>query len=314
MKLLRKARTAFHLLRQGEPGLLRRQAQRAFVDLRVRWHGGRPFVHRAPGFPSVCHPDWPDSVEQLRDGQEDAWEFSLLKRWLERGDTVIDVGANSGLYSFAAATTVGVSGRVVAIDADPLIVERLRTAANLLGATQLEPLHAAISDAPGQLRFFVRTEPTLTGQQSLRPTAEQRAASREIVVPALTLQAIGSAQAMGRLPAAVKIDIEGAESAALRGGPAGWFSPDGPLWIVEVNPGALAQFDTTPQVVLGFFPAAHFERWLAAKHPHAGNTAVLRAVPHDDLSLRDSMYYNLIAVPKGASRHSRRERIAPLLR
>lgn len=45
---------------------------------------------------------------------------------LKRGDTVVDVGAGTGYYSFPAAARVGPDGRVFAVDTSPELVDLVR--------------------------------------------------------------------------------------------------------------------------------------------------------------------------------------------
>ena len=65
----------------------------------------------------------------------------------------------------------------------------------------------------------------------------------------------------------MKIDIEGAEACALTAVPALWLTGDGPLWIVEINPGALARFGASPSEVVRNFSAKAFDLQLLPKHP-----------------------------------------------
>jgi len=50
----------------------------------------------------------------------------VLKRFVEPGMTVLDVGCGSGLYSIAMARLVGPDGRVIAVDIDPDAITKLR--------------------------------------------------------------------------------------------------------------------------------------------------------------------------------------------
>lgn len=56
----------------------------------------------------------------------DSYELNLLKNQLISGNTFIDVGANAGIYTLMIAPLVGCKGRIIAIEPNPILVERLR--------------------------------------------------------------------------------------------------------------------------------------------------------------------------------------------
>lgn len=71
---------------------------------------------------------------------------------LKRGDTVVDVGAGSGFFSFPAALMVGEGGRVYAVDISEDLVEQVRDRAARTHVSNLEPVlstpqHIPIEDA-----------------------------------------------------------------------------------------------------------------------------------------------------------------------
>lgn len=317
--LLAKFRTALRLAARGDSRTLRHQ----FLVNTGRWrlarHGGQSFVHHDPGFPFVCHPDWPDSVDQFCSNAGDHWEQSVARTWLVAGDAVVDAGASIGLYTFAAAAAVGPTGRVIAIEAAPYVHEKLKTSIALLGTEQVVPLNAALAAMPGTLPFYVRSGHRETSEQSLRPSEEQRKQSTTVEIPALTLDQIGCSQLSRVTPALVKLDIEGAENMALTATPAAWFSAEGPLWILEINPGALGRFDATPRDIIDRFNPAHFERWLLAKHRFAPNaTNPLCSLPDEPASAAidfgESLYYNFLAIPRSIRFRDRIKRIRPFFR
>lgn len=312
MSLTNKILTAGRLLARGDFATLRRQWAVNQGQLILRRHGRRPFTHRRLGFPSVCHPDWIDSADLFCINAGDHWEYRLLQRWLEPGDQFLDLGANVGYYAFAALPAVGPAGLVVGVDAAPFVVEKLRLSARLLGAANLQPVQAAITDRDGEVSFHVCPTGFVTTEQSIRPPDSLLARSVRITVPALTLRSLQAAAALDARLSAVKIDIEGAEAAALRAAPPEWFAADGPLWIIEINPGALARFEAGPQEILQRFHPDHFDCWLLPKHPHDPQVPPrLRAAVTTD-RFDDSIYYNLFALPRGARWRRRALRLAPL--
>jgi arsenite methyltransferase len=54
------------------------------------------------------------------------------------GETVVDIGAGSGMDTFLAARAVGRTGKVIAVDMTPAMLERGRENAALTGMTQVE--------------------------------------------------------------------------------------------------------------------------------------------------------------------------------
>lgn len=307
--------TALRLVVKGDWRTIRNRWYHYMAPGMVRRQGGKAFVHRFPGFPAVCHPDWPDSLAHFLNGEGDHWEISLLRRWLCPGDAALDVGANTGLYSFGLADRVGPQGQILAVDADPFIVEKLRSAATLLGVPQLRPIQAALGDQTGSLTFYVRTDRSVTTEQSLRPGDDLKAGCNPVTVPALTLTDLVGTLQRGVGPAAIKMDIEGAEAMALRAVPPNLLTSEGPFWLLEINPSALARFGATPADLVGSLSDEHFERWVMPKHPLSPTSSAQMLRPlnvHE--AFTDSVYYNLLAVPRGPRWHEQRRAVSHFLR
>ena len=94
-----------------------------------------------------------------------AWQPALtayLRRALLPGDTLVDVGANTGYFSLLGATLVGATGSVVAVEACPRTYERLlaNLALNPKLAAAVTPVHAAAAETEGELTLYQhRREP-----------------------------------------------------------------------------------------------------------------------------------------------------------
>ena len=118
-------------------------------------------------------------------------------RVLRPGMTVLDVGARAGFYTLALASRVGSSGRVIAIEADAENVRRLRWHLALNRVTNAQVVEAVACDHDGMVRF---------GDGSYLGHLDDSGAA----VPAIRLDDLG-------YPDAIKLDIGGAEGAALAG-------------------------------------------------------------------------------------------------
>jgi len=80
-------------------------------------------------------------------------EVRFFRRYLRPGDVVIDVGANVGLTTLAAAKAVGDSGRVIAVEPHPRIFRYLQNNLALNGVRNVAPHNVACGETEGTLRL-----------------------------------------------------------------------------------------------------------------------------------------------------------------
>lgn len=140
------------------------------------------------------------------------WEPEAQRLYValvEAGDTVWDLGANTGIHTLLFSRSVGDSGRVVAFEPLQVNVREIQRTCELNGARNVRIVARAVSDRAGRARF-------LTGrhdkQGSLVGIGSEDGGSIEVECTTLDAEM----EAHGA-PDFVKIDIEGAESAALAG-------------------------------------------------------------------------------------------------
>src|SRR5258706_3631881 len=149
---------------------------------------------------------------------------------LETGMTVMDLGANLGMYTLLAARRVGPSGRVFSFEPSPAVAARLRRNLEFNSLSNVIAVEAAVGDQVGEATFYLQEE-------SDRNTLAV-GSGKPIHVPAVTLDSFVDTQKIGRVDV-MKMDVEGAESKVLRGG-GRLFSSDGaPVVMFELNPKAL---------------------------------------------------------------------------
>jgi FkbM family methyltransferase len=164
------------------------------------------------------------------------WEphiSALIETRLRHGDTFCDVGANIGYYSLLGSRAVGPLGKVIAIEASPMIYGRLLKNLRLNHVANVETVNVAVTAEPGQTPIYKGYDRNI-GTAS---TDRSRGHELEAVVQGLPLASILSAEDRKRLRL-VKIDVEGAELSILQGLASGIreYSPDLEI-IVEVTPG-----------------------------------------------------------------------------
>lgn len=139
----------------------------------------------------------------------DPQERKILNDTLKPGDVFVDIGANAGLYSLIAARHVGISGRVLAIEPHPVMIERMAYNIGLNGFDNTVVIEqAAVSDAMGAVDLFIKAgnlgETSLVNEQGFG----------RLTAASLPLLNIVNKHNLVRIDA-MKIDIEGAEDRAL---------------------------------------------------------------------------------------------------
>jgi FkbM family methyltransferase len=145
----------------------------------------------------------PLSVIEAQVGDQWLWARSI-----KPGSIVVDVGAGVGDEVVVLSKLVGPKGRVIAIEAHPKTFRCLQKTIADSKLTNVEALQLAVSDAEGELRIS-------DGDNHL---ANAVGAQGDIRVRARTLDAILADLDVAAV-ALIKINIEGAETAALRGMP-----------------------------------------------------------------------------------------------
>ena len=61
---------------------------------------------------------------------------------LQPGQTVLDFGCGTGVYSLLAAQKVGPEGKVFALDIHPLAIERIQQESRRMGLKNVTPIHS----------------------------------------------------------------------------------------------------------------------------------------------------------------------------
>lgn len=166
---------------------------------------------------------------------------------LHAGDTFIDVGANIGYYTLAAARIVGPTGRVISFEPQPRIFARLceHVQMNGLGNVTCHPW--ALADQDGELQLHVPPAEVGFGHASL---AKQDWAAAECVpVPVRRLDDL-LLPSLERLDV-IKLDAEGAELAILQGARQ-LLHRFHPHLVVELNAQTAANFHYHPLEIVDF--------------------------------------------------------------
>jgi FkbM family methyltransferase len=140
----------------------------------------------------------------------DAQELEILVGRLKEGFTLVDIGANVGWYSLFVARKAGPSSRILAVEPQPDIFDRLTYNIRQNPFGTVKAVACAVADKAGELTLFV--DPKNKGESSVKiVSASQTDAIR---VPAVTLLDLLKGEGFTRVDA-VKLDVGGAEDLIL---------------------------------------------------------------------------------------------------
>jgi FkbM family methyltransferase len=141
-------------------------------------------------------------------GRFEPRESAVVRNLLQRGDWVIDAGANIGWFSLLASSIIGTSGKVFAFEPFGTTAEHLSRNLALNGASNVELHTIALSDSRGKAKLTM-TESDNIGTASLFAAHSDKG---EIVDTGRLDEIVPK-----RRFKLLKIDVEGAEPKVLRG-------------------------------------------------------------------------------------------------
>ena len=181
--------TATQSVRRRYPNLVFRDREKHWINIQR----GTRFV--TPDYSSIA----------IADTEKDVRDLWLHYESIRPGDTVIDIGAGVGDHAIFISRLIGPTGRLIAIEAHPRTFACLQKSIRLNGLKNVMALQTAVTDKPGTL--FMSDDTHHVNRVGL-PSG--------IPVTANSLDAILHDLAIVE-PTLIKMNIEGAETAALRG-------------------------------------------------------------------------------------------------
>jgi FkbM family methyltransferase len=163
--------------------------------------------------------------------------FSLL---MQPGDRCVDVGANVGVHTVRLAKLVGQHGKVIAIEPDPEVIRRAQRNVALNGLETVRLINAAASDQPGEMQLY-RPSPCDTNRARASLLHHPYLTGAATIVPVVTLDEVCADERISL----IKIDVEGHESAVVRGATA-TIARDKPSIVFEYAPELLESPEQSP--------------------------------------------------------------------
>ncbi len=142
-----------------------------------------------------------------------SWEeltTEMFKKVVKEGDIVVDLGANLGYFTLLAAKLVGPKGKVYAFEPEPINYSLLLQNIALNGYDNVVPVPKAVSNVTGKVRFFLDKKDT--GAHTIYQPSDK---GDFIEVESVVLDEFFKDK--NHPINVIKMDIEGAEMAALSG-------------------------------------------------------------------------------------------------
>lgn len=141
----------------------------------------------------------------------DLAERELLRSRIKPDMIFVDIGANVGGYSLFVAAAAGPNARILAIEPQPEIFERLVYNIRQNPFASIKAIDCAVADVDAEITLFVDDDNR--GETSMR-IISAGSVGVQIRVPAKALHNIVAEEGFQRIDA-IKLDVEGAEDLIL---------------------------------------------------------------------------------------------------
>ncbi len=232
-----------------------------------------PGLERACNFETIAEDPFWFRLELLT-RQHERETRQLLERLARPGMAALDVGAHVGYFTRLLAERAGPSGCVIAFEPHPRTHETLRR--NLWNLPNVTALQLAAAETAGSAQLYdyllmsasgslhydealARQQRAQMGADDLAPRHEAGFEMQRYGVKTAAIDDCLDQLGVQRIDL-VKMDIEGAELAALRGMKRTIAASPNMALIMEYNPGALAAFGHEPVEALREVMALGFRR------------------------------------------------------
>ena len=191
-------------------------------------------------------------VRELREQGREQTFVRLLAEAIPAGGVVVEGGAHLGFVTVHEAWAVGPDGRVFVFEPNVEVLDVLRGNLHVNGIDdRVEIFPKALGDSTRRARFFVRAD-----ESSLyEPTGDS---------DPIEIDVVRADEVIDRPVDVVKLDVEGAELAALRGMEGFMTGPRPPRALfLECNPVLLARAGSSPDELLAWLRSHAYDvEWI----------------------------------------------------
>jgi N-acetylglucosaminyldiphosphoundecaprenol N-acetyl-beta-D-mannosaminyltransferase len=249
----------------------------------VRGITGRPPIHtvKIDGRNVTIKVPDPRSLAVINEQVSPGPPLQAVMRLLRPGDTFLDIGANHGTFAMAAAQIVGPTGTVIAFEPQPDLARlvEINLAEIPVGVSRVHQV--ALGDRNGEVLIWVPRDSSGCGTLTRPRGRWTRTVSTSVRLQTLD-RALDDALLTGQM--VIKLDVEGHETAVLRGGT---------RTLQNHRPAIICEVDGALMATAGF-TVEHF-RAAAARAGYSMFKGVERgAVPMPVSELRDGGHRDIV--------------------
>ncbi|MCJ7634361.1 FkbM family methyltransferase [Candidatus Bathyarchaeota archaeon] len=232
----------------------------------------------------------------LHEGPFEPIETEFTFKNLKDGDVFLDVGANVGYYSLAAASRYP-GCRIIAVEPCSWTFKILKRNIELNSFINISPHRTALSDYEGEARLKLN----YSGKEGFntlgRSTHRYSLVVGEETVPVVTLDSFISRLGLGKLDF-MKVDVEGAELQVFGGAREILSEPDAPIILYESQLQSTKGFGYHPVEILKLLDSYGYMTYLLDVSFGRGNN-YLRPIPCNDEKAVEPQDTSVVASKKG---------------
>lgn len=153
-----------------------------------------------------CFPIYKLTYKSFKEKQ-DAFEISLMKKYIKTGDTVLDIGANIGFYAEILSGIVGEKGKVHCFEPDAINFKHLQDRSKHLPNVSIN--NKAVSDKTETIKIYTSKKLNVD-HRTYKPDDYDQ----EIDIHAISVDEYLSSNPLVNF---IKMDIQGFEMSAVKG-------------------------------------------------------------------------------------------------
>ena len=229
-----------------------------------------------------------DSLCLSINGIYEEFETSIVKKEVNSGDVVIDVGANIGYYTLIFAKLVGEKGKIFAFEPDPTNFQLLKKNVEINGFHNVILEQKALSDNSGKMMLSLNNENTAGHHLDFKN--QNTTNSTEVDVLSLDEYFLNKNIDINF----IKMDVEGAESNVIKGMTNILKNSKDLKMIVEYNPNAINQLGLNPENYLNLLSINGFSFYDIDE-----TTKIMKKTQKNELLKKYSdLYTNLFCLKK----------------